>query len=144
MNPPAVAAIAHAIELAVAPVFLLAGVGAILSVLAQRLGRIIDRARVLHGRLYEGIATDHADILAELGILDRRMRVVNVAITLCTVCALSICAVIAVLFLGSFVRVPLGPLVAGFFVAAMACLTVALLAFLVEIYLATVKLSIRR
>ncbi|MEQ8232359.1 MAG: DUF2721 domain-containing protein [Gammaproteobacteria bacterium] len=144
MNAPAVDTIAHAIQLAVAPVFLLAGVGAILSVLAHRLGRIIDRARVLHGRLYDGDASDEPDIAAELGILDRRMRVVNVAITLCTVCALSICSVVAVIFLGSFVRFSLGPVVASCFVAAMACLVVALLAFLVEIYLATVKLSIRR
>jgi hypothetical protein len=40
-------AVAHAIQLAVAPVFLLSGIGAILAVMTNRLGRIIDRARVL-------------------------------------------------------------------------------------------------
>jgi hypothetical protein len=46
-----VTAIAHVIQLAVAPVFLLTGVGAVLAVLTQRLARIIDRARVLEERL---------------------------------------------------------------------------------------------
>lgn len=41
--------IAHVIQLAVAPVFLLTGVAGILSVLTNRLARIIDRARVLEG-----------------------------------------------------------------------------------------------
>ena len=44
-------AVAHAIELAVAPVFLLTGIAAILAVMMNRLGRIIDRARVLEDRL---------------------------------------------------------------------------------------------
>jgi hypothetical protein len=40
-------AVVHAIQLAVAAVFLLSGIGAILAVMTNRLGRIIDRARVL-------------------------------------------------------------------------------------------------
>ncbi|MGE0483859.1 MAG: DUF2721 domain-containing protein [Gammaproteobacteria bacterium] len=137
--------ITHAIELAVTPVFLLAGVGAVLSVLANRLGRIIDRARVLRGRLYDEHALrDAEDTANELRVLDTRMRVVNLAITLCTLCALLICTVVAVIFASDFVEVALGAIIAGCFVAAMGCLIVALLAFLVEIYLATVKLSIRR
>jgi hypothetical protein len=47
-------AVAHAIELAVAPVFLLTGIGAILAVMTNRLGRVIDRARVLEERLQGG------------------------------------------------------------------------------------------
>ena len=37
-------AVAHAVQLAVAPVFLLTGIGAILAVMTNRLGRVIDRA----------------------------------------------------------------------------------------------------
>jgi hypothetical protein len=50
--------ISHVIQLAVAPVFLLAGVGAILNVMANRLSRIIDRARVLETKL--GAAAEDA------------------------------------------------------------------------------------
>ena len=138
-------AITHAIQLAVTPVFLLAGVGAVLNVLAHRLGRIIDRARVLRGRLYdEPGLRDGEDTASELRVLDARMRVVNLAITLCTLCALLICTVVAVIFASDFVDVSLGPIIAGCFVAAMTCLIVALLALLIEIYLATTRLSIRR
>jgi hypothetical protein len=53
-------AVAHAIQLAVAPVFLLSGIGAILAVMTNRLGRIIDRARVLEVRLDNASAELHA------------------------------------------------------------------------------------
>ena len=48
-------AVAPAIELAVAPVFLLTGIGAILAVMTNRLGRVIDRARVLAEKLRGGL-----------------------------------------------------------------------------------------
>ena len=39
--------IAHAIQLAVAPVFLFTGIAGVLAVVANRLARVIDRARSL-------------------------------------------------------------------------------------------------
>jgi Na+/melibiose symporter-like transporter len=124
-------------------VFLLAGVGAILSVLATRLARIVDRGRVLHDRLQRD-AQERAEIEAELAVIKRRMLVVNIAITLCTICALLICAVVAVLFLGTVTANDPATPIAFLFVSAMACLIIALLAFLLEIYLATVKMPLRR
>ncbi len=84
--------IAHAIQLAVAPVFLLTGVASILSVLTNRLGRIIDRSRFLHGKLLslKGEKQDK-EIHAELAVLTQRTRFINWAIGLCTACVLLIC-----------------------------------------------------
>ncbi|HUD96751.1 MAG TPA: DUF2721 domain-containing protein [Woeseiaceae bacterium] len=68
-------AVAAIIELSVAPVFLLAGIGALLTVLSNRLGRITDRARVLLMFLREvGIATRRMQIGLEftVGELDDR------------------------------------------------------------------------
>lgn len=131
-----VTTIAHAIQLAVAPVFLLTGVAAILSVLTNRLARIIDRSRFLHSGSLPAVETNQA-IQAELKSLRRRARLIHWAIGLCTTCLLLICSVVAVLFLGSFFALNMAAVIASLFVAAMFCLIMALLNFICEIYLAT-------
>ncbi len=132
----AVTTIAHAIHLAVAPVFLLTGVAAILSVLTNRLGRIIDRSRFLHGGSLSAVEINQA-IQTELKSLRRRAHLIHWAIGLCTTCLLLICSVVAVLFLGSFFALNMAVVIASLFVAAMLCLIMALLNFICEIYLAT-------
>ncbi len=132
-----VTTIAHAIQLAVAPVFLLTGVASILSVLTNRLGRIIDRSRFLEGNSLP-IDETHKAIQVELKSLKQRARLIHLAIGLCTTCLLLICSVVAVLFLGSFITLNMAVVIALLFVAAMLCLIAALLNFIGEIYLATV------
>ena len=135
-------AVAHAIQLAVAPVFLLTGIGAILAVMTNRLGRIIDRARVLEDRLDAASAKLLATLRADLAILSRRAKLISRAITLCTTTALLICTVIAILFLSAFLRFDATIAVALLFVAAMSTFFLGLLTFLREIYVATVSLRI--
>ncbi|MDD5579549.1 MAG: DUF2721 domain-containing protein [Methylobacter sp.] len=131
-----VTTIAHAIQLAVAPVFLLTGVAGILSVLTNRLARIIDRSRALHSRSLQADDTNQA-IQSELKSLKQRARLIHWAIGLCTTSLLLICSVVAVLFLGSFIVLDIAVVIASLFVAAMLCLIAALLNFICEIYLAT-------
>jgi uncharacterized protein DUF2721 len=130
------AAIAHAIQLAVAPVFLLTGIGAILSVLAGRLARIIDRARVLEAALATAPAPKQREIGEHLSSLLRRSRLVHGAISLATTSALLVCAVIAALFLAVFFSVDLSDEVGIVFVASMVALIVALILFLWEVHIA--------
>jgi hypothetical protein len=137
-----VTAIAHVIQLAVAPVFLLTGVGAVLAVLTQRLARIIDRARVLEERLPVVSEEARPHDIGELGLLSRRARLMNRAIGLCTTCALLICAVIVTLFVGAFLETDVALAIGLFFVAAMLALFGGLLMFLGEIRLATRGLRI--
>jgi len=134
--------VAHAIELAVAPVFLLSGIGAILVVLTNRLGRIIDRARFLEERLEHVSPQLLATLRADLGVLSQRAKLISRAITFCTVTALLICMVIAILFLSAFARFDASLFVALLFIAAMLAFFLGLLWFLREIYLATVNLRI--
>ena len=134
--------ISNAIHLAVAPVFLLTGIGALLGVMTNRLGRVIDRARLLEGRLESAAPEDAAGITAHLGILSRRAKLINLAITFCTMTALLICSVIALLFSGSFVRFNITVPVALLFIMAMLLLVMGLLWFLREIFLATASLRI--
>ncbi len=127
--------VAHAIQLSVAPVFLLSGIGAILAVMTNRLGRIIDRARVLEARLDQSPADTTAQ--ADLESLRLRARLIGPAITLCTVTALLVCTLIAVLFLSAFFHFDTSVPVAMLFVAAMLAFFLGLLWFLREIFVAT-------
>ncbi len=129
--------VAHVIQLAVAPVFLLSGVGVTLTVLTNRLARIIDRARVLEGRMSNHPTMPHPKEQGELTLLARRARLVNGAITLATTCSLLIAVMIATLFVGAFLEVDLSRLIGGLFVIAMLAFVGALAGFLREIYLAT-------
>lgn len=131
--------IAHVIQLAVAPVFLLSGVGVTLSVLTSRLARIVDRARSLE--TVSPAAPDLAGATAELATLSRRARLIQRAITLSTTCALLISLVIATLFLGAFLGTDWSTVIGVLFIAAMLTFVGALVNFLREIFLATAGLT---
>ena len=136
--------IGHIIQLAIAPVFLLSGVGTNLIVLTNRLARIIDRSRILEERLeqrLEGAAPRNADARTdaktELGILYRRSHLINAAITLSTACALLICLVIVTLFVGDALNAELSRSIAAFFVLSMLSLIGSYVCLLREIFIAT-------
>jgi hypothetical protein len=123
--------IGHLIQLAIAPVFLLTGVGTKLSVLMGRLGRIIDRTRVLNDHLRAG--TD-PEARQELDVLHKRWLLINYAITSSTACGLLVCLVIATLFLGDATDLPLDKGIAGMFVLAMFALICSFVFLLREVF----------
>lgn len=123
--------VAHVIQLAVAPVFLLTGIGAILSVLTGRLGRLVDRYRVLN----ETEATLAQNKSNELSILAVRAKWVHWAITLCTASALFVSLVIGALFVGAVVNSNPSRIVSILFIVAMTSLVIGLVCFLREIFL---------
>jgi hypothetical protein len=126
--------IGHVIQLAIAPVFLLTGVATKLTVLTNRLARIIDRSRVLEDRLEIGPDPHYTD---ELDILYGRAHLINAAITLSTGCGLLICLVIAMLFLGDTTSLPLDKYIAVCFVMAMIALIGSFVFLLREIFIAS-------
>jgi len=128
--------IAHVIQLAIAPVFLLTGVASLLNVLSGRLARIIDRARRLEDRLPERAEESRQLLIRELDVLAHRGKLMYRAITLSTVAALLVCFVIATLFISSMVHFSVGKIVATLFVAAMAGSIGSLMFFLREVFLA--------
>ena len=137
MEPEAhLAELARTIQLAVAPVFLLMALGTILGVLSTRLGRIVDRSRVLSAKLEELRGAAASPLARELDVLGRRRRIVNHAITAATVAALLVCLVIAIVFIGFMVHADFARAMAGLFVAAMGAFILALLLFLREIVFA--------
>jgi hypothetical protein len=137
MEPEAhLAELARTIQLAVAPVFLLMALGTILGVLSTRLGRIVDRSRVLSAKLPELGGDAATPLLEELAVLGRRRRIVNHAITSATVAALLVCLVIAIVFVGFMLHADFARAMAGLFIAAMGAFILCLLLFLREILVA--------
>ena len=144
MDPsPVVSAIAHQIQLSVAPVFLLAGVGAILNVLANRLARVVDRARELAQAVESLDAAERARALGELRLLTRRINAANLAIGCCTTSALFVCLVVATLFIAAPTQLAVARLISWLFIAAMALLIAGLVLFLHEVRLAMRSIRIR-
>ena len=127
--------ISHVIQLAIAPVFLLTAVGTLLNVLAGRLGRAVDRRRVLTAAL--GTIDGQEEMLArrELAFVARRVKIIYSAIALAVSSALLICLLIAMAFVDALSNVDLSRLVAVLFVLAMLGLIGSLMLFLREIYL---------
>lgn len=133
--------IGHVIQLAIAPVFLLTGVGTKLMVLTNRLARIIDRSRTLEDRLDVAYHEAHME---ELEVLYRRWHLINRAIGMSTACGLLICLVIALLFLGDTTNIPLDRYIAALFVVAMLSLIGSFVYLLREIFVASTTLRSRR
>lgn len=142
MNDPShVAGVAQVIQAAVAPVFLLAGVAATLNVLASRIGRIIDRARIMEDRLQAATPDLAVDLQARLRVLSRRATLINRAIALAVLSALLVSLVVAALFVSALLRIDLVVPIAVAFVVALLSLAAALLHFLREVFLATGTLT---
>jgi len=128
--------ITRAIQLAVAPVFLLTAIGTLINALMGRLGRAVDRRRKLEELLsaFEGETRSSMD--RELEVLARRIKLVLWAMAFAVFSALLVCVLIGTAFLGAFVSLDLSRTVAALFVMAIVALTACLLAFLREVYLA--------
>ena len=141
LSDSALADIARVIQASLAPVFVLTAVATMLNVLTNRLARIIDRARSIEAQLdtlETGVTAAHGDLVT----LHTRARLVNLSITLCVVAALLVCLLIVGLFAGAMLEVHTTMGVAWAFILAMLALSVALVSFLREVFIATKTLRI--
>ncbi|MCE9619181.1 MAG: DUF2721 domain-containing protein [Planctomycetes bacterium] len=134
---------AQAIQLALAPVFLLTGIAGILNVLTGRLSRIIDRGRYLTESPRESLALSPRDCADELRILERRRHLASVAITACTLAALLVCMVVVLIFVEVFFSLPLKWLEGVVFTGSTVALVVGLTYFLREVHFATRNVRIK-
>ena len=139
----AVQGVGEVIRLAVAPVFLLSGVGIMLTVFTNRLARTVDRARELERNAVHVPEADRVhDLHAPLNALARRGRLLSFAIALCTICALLVAVVVVVLFLGESFNFRISYAIDALFIAAMLSFIGAILCFLREVFIATASLRI--
>lgn len=136
--------ISHVIQLSVAPVFLLTGIAGLLGVTANRLARIVDRARTVEPLAAAASGKEREHLDQELATLARRARLIYRAISLQVIAALLVCAVIVGLFVTAYYAwtPDLTRLLAAVFACALLALISGLLTFLREVYLATQTLRI--
>jgi Protein of unknown function (DUF2721) len=135
--------IAITIQLALAPAFLLVGIGQFLVLAAGRLGRVVDRARVLADILPTEPGPEHQGCVRELRLLDRRMNVISLSILFGTMAMIAVCLVVAGLFAAQLLDTPLTTLTAAIFVGTMGLLILGLVTFLYEIRLANQSIHVR-
>jgi len=130
--------IANVIQLAVAPVFLLAGIAGLLNVLSVRLGRAVDRVRVVETRLGKEPHAEHVSILqAEISALWSRVRLANWSIRMFVAGALVVCLVIVSLFFSELAQFNMSAAIVVFFLGAMLLLITGLILFLIEVSIST-------
>ncbi len=141
----AITDLSHIIDLAVAPVFLLAGIAGFLNVMSGRLGRIVDRARIIERRTLS-ITDEQLLVKAndELKTLWRRVRLINWSIGLCSSAGLMVCALIVSLFVGGYWSFYIDGLVVFLFVLSLLLLIASLMLLLKEVQLATQLLTFGR
>jgi hypothetical protein len=136
--------VAEIIQLAVAPVFLLAGVGAFLNVCASRLARIVDRARSLEPRVLSARGAEHDELIGEIRVLDSRMALVSQAIFASVLSAVLTCAVVVLLFGAGLTGANVGTPIALLFIGSMVSLAIGFAIFLFETRLGSRAVRIRR
>jgi len=138
-----VSTVAEIVRLALAPVFLLSGIGAFLNVLASRLSRIVDRSRDIEPMLLASRGTEHDRWITDLKILDRRMSLINWATGLSVTSAILTCLVVVLLFAANLVRTKLGLEIAWLFIASMLSIGAAFFIFLIETAVAARAVRVR-
>lgn len=130
--------VSHGIQLAVAPVFLLTAVAGMIGVVANRLARIIDRARLVEARMKNTLTTEERESdQKELGELRSRGLLANGSIGLLTLCAFLIGATIMLLFLGEAIELRVLRLPMVTFLSGVASFMLALGCFMAETMIAT-------
>ncbi|MXO65272.1 DUF2721 domain-containing protein [Altererythrobacter endophyticus] len=134
--------IAQTIQLALAPVFMLVAIGNIMNILSTRLGRVVDRSRILQERHETTSGPEHDAIVREIRLLDRRISTISQAIRLLVLSALTVGLVVALLFIEEFAALDIQVVVALIFMLAIGFLMAALLLFMRETRAATDALSI--
>lgn len=134
--------IAQTIQLALAPVFVLVAIGNIMNILATRLGRVVDRSRVLQELHGTTSGPEHDRVVREIRTVDRRIAMISRAIFSLVLSGLTIGLCVALLFLEELIDVNLQQAAAAAFMVAIGLLMFALTLFLRETRHATAVLRI--
>ena len=142
-DPPPLSDLLRIIQLAIAPVFLLAGIGSILNVIAGRLNRVVDRSRLVERWHGETQGDEHARHVEELRLIDRRITLASNAIFLCVASAVAVCLLVTLLFVAEIVHANFANAIAVLFVIAMGLLAMGLVLFLIETRVAVRAIKVR-
>lgn len=134
--------IAETIQISLTPVFVLVAIASILNFLTTRLGRVVDRSRLLqehHGQT-EGV--EHDMVVSEIRSLAKRIELVNRAILMLVLSGLSIGSTVVILFFGGLTATSVEQIAAGVFILSIGFLLIGLILFLLETREASAALRI--
>lgn len=138
------------IQLAITPVILISGMGALMLTLTNRMGRVVDRTRSLAGQMVGGgakmPAAEHAHLDRQLEILWRRAVLIRRAVTFNGLSMLVSCLLVVTIFVDAVRDWNLEVLAVCLFAASMALLIVSLLMFLRDIFVSlhALRLEVNR
>lgn len=133
------------LQTAIGPVILISGIGLLLLSMTNRLGRAIDRARLIGSELSQSDGASRAALEAQLRILWRRARLIRAAIALSAASALAAALLVILIFFTAILDLPIAWLIAGLFTACMLFLIASLALFIHDINqsLAALKLELQ-
>jgi hypothetical protein len=123
------------LQLSIGPVILISGVGLILLSMTNRLGRVIDRARLLSRELNGASDDDRKRLLAELRILSSRAKLSRTGIAMAVFSVLLASLLIIFLFMGALLKISISGFIVTLFILCMISLVASLLLFLYDINL---------
>ena len=130
------------LQMAIGPTILISGVGLLLLSMTNRLGRVIDRSRLLAEGLRKGGSRDHARFASQLEILSRRARLLRLAIILASLSALLAGVLIIALFLAAIVGLEVAALIIALFVSCLGLLIGSLIVFIGDLNLSLLALKL--
>jgi hypothetical protein len=133
MQALSVAQLIPVLQTAIGPTILISGVGLLLLTMTNRLGRTIDRARIIARELPTNSDSDRAKGVEQLRIVWRRARLIRLAIALASTSALFAAILIIVLFVTALLQIESAWLICALFIICLACLVASLMVFIHDI-----------
>ncbi len=137
ISAPAADSVAHIIQIALTPVFLLSGIASLLGVFAGRLARVADRVDALTDKLEDAAPAAQPALERRLSYLRKRSHALDIAVVLGAMGGAATCAAAVILFIASLRDVTTRGLLFLSFGTALFCTMGALAAFLVEMLMAS-------
>jgi hypothetical protein len=134
------------IQLAITPVILISGMGALMLTLTNRMGRIVDRTRILAGQVRQAAETDRKHLDDQLTILWRRAQLIRRAVTCNGLSMLVSCLLVVAIFGGAMLGRDLGVVLLVLFAAGILLLIASLVSFLqdINVSLHALRLEVER
>lgn len=142
METPASSEFLSVIELAITPVILLTGVGALMLTLTNRLGRVVDRTRSLAGMMREESPEERAHLDGQLSILWRRAKMIRMAVTCAGLSMFFSCALVLAIFVNAMMGLEFGFELVAIFIAAVLSLILATIIFLRDVWVSLHALAL--
>jgi hypothetical protein len=123
------------IQLAITPVILIAGVGSLLLSMTNRLGRIVDRTRILAGEARVASNHDRDHLETQLRMMYRRAKIVRFSVTTAAMSMFGSGLLVVLIFLSVLLEVEQRAFILVVFSVSIVCLLISLAAFIREVFL---------